>query len=269
MTKVRLDVLLVQKNLFCSRENAQRYIRAGKVLVKEMVIDKPGTLIDPSSTIRVQQQETTFAGRGGEKLEHALEEFQLDIRNLTAADLGASTGGFTDCLLKRGVQKVFAVDVGRGQLVYRLQTDPRVVVMDNTNCRFLDENSFGEQVDMVSGDLSFISLKTVFPAIQKICKPAGFAVLLIKPQFEVGKGKVGKKGIVRNKEDHKAVLTDFYHFFTAQNWPVLHLAPSKILGKTGNIEFLIHITSAAEKTSIPLESVDLTVERAHNQGTGS
>lgn len=267
MTKIRFDHLLIQNDFFDSRETAQRFIRAGKVLVNETVIDKPGTLINPDSVIRVQQPATTFAGRGGDKLDNALEEFQMDVQNLTVADLGASTGGFTDCLLKRGVKKVYAVDVGRGQLIYRLQTDPRVIVMDSTNCRHLNEFSFGEKVDLVVGDLSFISLKTIFPAMQKICKPNGNAVLLIKPQFEVGKGKVGKKGIVRNKEDHKAVLTDFYHYFTEENWHILHLAPSKILGKTGNMEFLIHITSCADQPSIPLECVEQAVERAHKQGT--
>lgn len=265
MKKVRLDVCLTQANLFPSRETAQRYIRAGKVLVDETVIDKPGTPIDPEAAIRIQRQETEFAGRGGEKLDGALQEFGIDVTGLTAADLGASTGGFTDCLLKRGAQKVFAVDVGRGQLVYRLQTDPRVAVMDNTNCRYLKVQDFGTPVDLVVADLSFISIKTVFPAIQSILKEEGQSVLLIKPQFEVGKGKVGKKGIVRRKEDHIEVLLDFYQFFREQNWTVKHLAPSKIQGKTGNIEFLIHVLPNERENSISRKIVIDVVERAHRK----
>ncbi|MDX9754187.1 MAG: TlyA family RNA methyltransferase [bacterium] len=265
MKKVRLDLRLVQDAFFPSREAAQRYIRAGKVLVDEVVIDKPGALIDPVAPLRVQRQETEFAGRGGEKLEGALAEFGIAVRGLIAADLGASTGGFTDCLLKRGVQKVFAVDVGRGQLVYRLQTDPRVVVMDNTNCRYLEARHLGGPVDLVVADLSFISIKTVYLAIQSILKPEGQAVLLIKPQFEVGKGKVGKKGLVRHQEDHEEVLLDFYRFFREAQWAVRHIAPSIIQGKTGNIEFLIHVMPNPLVESIPPEAVLDAVGRAHRK----
>ncbi|MBD3265407.1 TlyA family rRNA (cytidine-2'-O)-methyltransferase [bacterium] len=263
MKKIRLDVVLSERNLVDSRESAQRYIRAGKVLIDEVVTDKPGIKIAADANIRILLPKTAFVSRGGDKLDGALETFHLNVNGLTAADLGASTGGFTDCLLQRGAKKVYAVDVGRGQLAYPLQTDSRVIVMDNTNCRYLDADALGEAVDLVVADLSFISLKTVFPAIESILKPSGFAVLLVKPQFEIGKGKVGKKGIVREKSDHVAVLMDCYRFFGEKTWSISQLAPSNIQGKTGNMEFLIHVSPQETKQSIVPDDIEAIVNKAH------
>jgi 23S rRNA (cytidine1920-2'-O)/16S rRNA (cytidine1409-2'-O)-methyltransferase len=269
MAKPRLDVWLVEKELAPNRESAQRWIRAGKVLLNDTVIDKPGTKIDPDVAIRIQKPKTQFVGRGGEKLEGALAAFAVDVRDLRIADLGASTGGFTDCLLKRGAKKVYAIDVGRGQLAYRLQTDERVVVMDNTNCRYLDESMVGGAVDGVVGDLSFISIKTVFPAIAAILDSHGFAILLVKPQFEIGKGKVGKKGIVRDAGDHLAVLRDMVLFFEEKKWTVRHLAPSPIQGKSGNIEFLIHVLPQPSGETFPFSKIEEAVQKGHNSGTST
>lgn len=241
MGKERLDLVLIQRELAKNRDEARRLIRAGAVLVNENRIEKPGAQIDEAADIRVTQRETTFASRGGLKLEEAINRFQLSVAGLVAADLGASTGGFTDCLIRHGIKKVFAIDVGYGQLAYHLRTDERVVVMDRTNCRHLTCEDLGEAVDVVVADLSFISMKTVFPAIVRIVKPDGFAIVLIKPQFEIGKGRIGKKGIVRHFQDHLDVLVDMYRFFQANGWSLQHAAPSPIAGKSGNIEFLFHV----------------------------
>ncbi|MGI6455193.1 MAG: TlyA family RNA methyltransferase [bacterium] len=265
MVKSRLDVLLVKRELVSSREEAQRYIRAGKVLVDEMVVDKPGAGVAEESVIRVKLPETMYASRGGTKLEGALERFQIQVDGLTCADLGASNGGFTDCLLQRGARKVFAIDVGHGQLAYHLQTDERVVVMDQTNCRYLKPGDLGEAVDLVVGDLSFISMKAVFPAIRAISRADGRAVLLIKPQFEIGKGRVGKKGIVRDAADHVEVLQDLYQFFQERNCSVIHATYSPIQGKTGNIEFFFDLSLDGAQSAIPPEFLQQVVEEAHFQ----
>lgn len=263
MAKIRLDLYLMQNDLAGSREEAQRYIRAGKVLVNENVIDKPGTPVDIAANIRVKKPETSFASRGGLKLEEALRRFSIPVEGKVAADLGASNGGFTDCLLQKNVKKVYAVDVGHGQLSYHLQTDPRVVVMDRTNCRYLEEKHLGEPVDLVVADLSFISIKTVFLAITRILKRDGDAVFLIKPQFEIGKGRVGKKGIVKDPRDHFEVLLSCYHFFHEQEWSVIGACPSPIVGKTGNIEFLLHIRPGIEHSRMKEEDLELVVSEAH------
>ncbi len=261
--KVRLDQLLVQQNHTRNREEAQRLIRAGKVLVQETIHDKPGVKVAPDTVVRIVQKESSFASRGGLKLEAALQCFGVDVTDLTAADLGASTGGFTDCLLRHGAKKVFAVDVGRGQLAYALQTDPRVVVMDRTNCRHLDAAALGEMVDLVVADLSFIGIQTIFPAITRILKPTGQAILLIKPQFEIGKGKVGKKGIVKNPEDHEAVLLECRRFFMEAGWRVRGAVPSPVTGKSGNIEFLMWITPGAPEISVSPDLLRAAVREAH------
>ncbi len=240
MSKIRLDQLLINHELAQNREEAQRLIRAGKVLVEEKVVDKPGHKFTMDTTVRVKQKETSYVSRGGLKLEAALRRFSIHVQDWVAVDLGASTGGFTDCLLRFGAKKVFAIDVGYGQLAYELQVDPRVVVMDRTNCRYLKKEDFDQAIDLVVGDLSFISIKTVFPAIRNILNGKGELVLLIKPQFEIGKGRVGKKGIVRSKEDHYEVLSHCCAFFFQEKWSVLDLAPSPLQGKTGNMEFLLH-----------------------------
>ncbi|NPU99009.1 MAG: TlyA family RNA methyltransferase [Candidatus Omnitrophica bacterium] len=261
--KIRLDQFLVQQNLARNREEAQRLIRAGKVRIEETVYDKPGIKVSSDAPVRIIQKGSSYASRGGLKLEAALRRFGIDVTGLTAADLGASTGGFTDCLLRHGAAKVFAVDVGRGQLAYPLQTDPRVVVMDRTNCRYLDTPALDGPVDLVVVDLSFIGIQTVFPAIARILKPAGQAIVLIKPQFEIGKEKVGKKGIVKNPMDHLDVLLACRRFFIEAGWAVRSVMPSPIAGKSGNIEFLMWIQPGGAELSIPPERIQAVVDEAH------
>lgn len=263
MAKQRLDALLASRGLAPSRESAQRYIRAGKVLVDETVFDKPGVQIDEDAVIRLTHKECDFASRGGLKLEEALNQFQINVTGWTAADFGASNGGFTDCLLRRGAAKVFAIDVGRGQLAYKLQTDPRVVVMDKTNCRYVVKEDLGENVDLVTADLSFINLEKVLPAMEAILKPNGCVIVLVKPQFEIGKGQVGKKGIVRKREDHQQVLEVCYDAYTASGWRILGAAPSPITGKSGNIEFLFWMSRDRKAMSIKRASLEKTVNLAH------
>lgn len=265
MARTRLDVLLVEQEHVPNRDTAQRLIRAGQVLVNSTCIDKPGEKVDPEAEIIVKQKETVFASRGGLKLQHALEAFSLDIRNCVAADLGASNGGFTDCLLRKGARKVFAIDVGYGQLAYSLQTDERVVVMDRTNCRYLTPDSFDEPVTFVTGDLSFISILKITPAVASILTPDGNAVLLIKPQFEIGKGKVGRKGIVSRADDHREVLHTCYTGLSENAWVIRDVHYSPIRGKTGNIEFWFWLSRSQEHASVPSERLNTIVEEAHQK----
>ncbi|MDP8245909.1 MAG: TlyA family RNA methyltransferase [Candidatus Hinthialibacter antarcticus] len=263
MAKQRLDALLASRGLAPSRETAQRYIRAGEVLVDETVFDKPGVQVDEDAVIRLTHKECDFASRGGLKLEKALNAFDIDVSGWTTADFGASNGGFTDCLLRRGAVKVFAIDVGHGQLAYNLQTDPRVVVMDKTNCRYVTQDDLGETVDLVTADLSFISIEKVLPAMQSILKPGGSVIVLVKPQFEIGKGKVGKKGVVRRREDHQQVLEDCYDAYTAAGWRIVGAAVSPITGKSGNIEFLYWMRYNQDQPSINRSELTEIVNNAH------
>ncbi len=268
MKKTRLDQLFIDKNLVDNRSEAQRLIRAGKVLIREEVVDKPGIKVSDEYPIRIITPKCPFVGRGGLKLEAALKQFAIDPTGLIAADLGASTGGFTDCLLQNGIQKVYAIDVGHGQLAYSLQIDNRVVVMDKTNCRHLTAQDLGETVDIIVADLSFISIRTVFPAIKRLLKDNGFALLLIKPQFEIGKGRVGKKGIVRKSEDHIEVLQQFLDFFQKENWSVAGATPSPITGKSGNIEFLLYVTPMPINGCVTIEDIQTIASEAHNNNVG-
>ncbi|RLC56795.1 MAG: TlyA family rRNA (cytidine-2'-O)-methyltransferase, partial [Chloroflexota bacterium] len=203
MAKRRLDVLLVERGLAESRTQAQRLIRAGLVRVAGQVADKPGTQVATNAAITLQAR-PRFVSRGGEKLEAALVRFGLDVRGWVAADVGASTGGFTDCLLQHGARRVYAIDVGYGQLDWRLRNDPRVVVMERTNARYLE--SLPEPVDLVTVDVSFISLGLILPMAVRWLKPGGQVVALIKPQFEAGRREVGKGGVVRDPQVHRRVL---------------------------------------------------------------
>ena len=206
--KQRIDLLLVEKGLAASRTQAQALVMAGAVVAGEQRVDKPGQLVDPDLPLRVKEDAAPqrYVSRGALKLERALAEFPVDPRGKVCADLGASTGGFTDLLLQRGAAKVFAVDVGYGQLHPKLRADPRVVVRERENARHLDAASLGGPVDLVTGDLSFISLRLVLPAVKALLRPGGAAVLLVKPQFEVGKGEVGKGGVVRDDAQRRAAL---------------------------------------------------------------
>ncbi|MBA3012312.1 MAG: TlyA family RNA methyltransferase [Proteobacteria bacterium] len=240
--KRRLDLILVEKGLIPSRERAKAMIMAGKVLVNDMVADKPGSLVDPLSPILVRQDDNPYVSRGGLKLEKALKSFPICVKNLTCLDIGASTGGFTDCLLQFGAKKVYAVDVGYGQLDWKLRQDDRVVVIERSNIRHLAYEAINERVDMVVADTSFISLKTVLPAAEKFMRENTGVLALIKPQFEAGKENVGKGGVVKDPEIRKKVVQEIESFFLDRGYKVNDVVPSPILGPKGNEEYIISLT---------------------------
>jgi 23S rRNA (cytidine1920-2'-O)/16S rRNA (cytidine1409-2'-O)-methyltransferase len=237
----RIDLLLVERGLAESRTRAQALVMAGAVVVGEARVDKPGALVDPEAPIRLKAGAAPqrYVSRGALKLEKALDVFPVDPRGKTCADLGASTGGFTDLLLQRGAAKVYAVDVGYGQLHPRLRGDPRVIVRERQNARLLDAAALGEQVELVVGDLSFISLRLILPAVKAILRPGGDAVLLVKPQFEVGKGEVGKGGVVRDDAKRRAALDAVAQAARELGFQVLGHAESPIEGPAGNREWLL------------------------------
>ncbi len=236
MPKVRLDVLLVEKGLADSRSKAQALIMAGQVRVAGQVVLKPATAIQPDALLTVDAG-PKFVSRGGEKLEGALTTFNIDVKDFVCADVGSSTGGFTDCLLQHGAKKVYAIDVGKGILHWKLRTDSRVVVMEETNARFVE--SLPEKIDFVTVDASFISLKVLLPVIKKWKVESGL-VALIKPQFEAGRRDVSKgDGVIRNPEIHKQVLLDVLTFAKNEGFGLLGLVKSSLLGPKGNVEFLL------------------------------
>ncbi len=237
----RIDLLLVERGLAESRTKAQALVMAGAVVVGEARVDKPGALVDPAASIRLKEDAAPqrYVSRGALKLEKALEAFPVDPRGKTCADLGASTGGFTDLLLQRGAAKVYAVDVGYGQLHPRLRGDPRVIVRERENARLLTADALGEKVDLVTGDLSFISLRLVLPAVKAILKAGGDALLLVKPQFEVGKGEVGRGGVVRDDAKRRAALDAVEAAARDLGFEVMGEAESPIEGPAGNREWLL------------------------------
>jgi 23S rRNA (cytidine1920-2'-O)/16S rRNA (cytidine1409-2'-O)-methyltransferase len=233
--KKRLDLLLVERGLTPSREQARALIMAGSVAIGGQPADKPGTMVDETSDLSVQAP-SRYVSRGGLKLERALEEFHLDVTGRVAVDVGASTGGFTDCLLQHGASRVYAVDVGYGQLDWRLRTDPRVVVMERTNIRYL--TALAENAELATTDVSFISLRLVLPAISRLLRDEGWIVALVKPQFEAGRGKVGKGGVVRDPEIHREVLSGLAGWGDVQGYGIQRLTVSPVRGPAGNVEFL-------------------------------
>jgi 23S rRNA (cytidine1920-2'-O)/16S rRNA (cytidine1409-2'-O)-methyltransferase len=242
MAKGRADTLLVERGLVESRARAQALIMAGKVFSGDRRIAKAGDLVAEDAPLEVKGQDHPWVSRGGLKLAHALSHFGLDPAGAVAIDVGASTGGFTDVLLAHGAAKVYAVDVGHGQLAWKLRNDPRVVVLERTNARHLSMKEIPEAIDWVVCDASFIGLETVLPAALALTKPDAVAVALIKPQFEVGKARVGKGGVVRDPTLHQEVCDRIRAWFERQaGWSVLGIAESPILGPEGNKEFLIAV----------------------------
>jgi 23S rRNA (cytidine1920-2'-O)/16S rRNA (cytidine1409-2'-O)-methyltransferase len=243
----RIDLLLVERGLAESRTRAQALVMAGAVVVGEARVDKPGALVDPALPIRIKEDAAPqrYVSRGALKLERALEVFPIDPAGRTCADLGASTGGFTDLLLQRGAAKVYAVDVGYGQLHPKLRADRRVVVRERENARLLTAEALGEQVELVVGDLSFISLRLVLPAVKAILRPGGDAALLVKPQFEVGKGEVGKGGVVRDDAKRRAALDAVVEAARELGFEILGHAESPIEGPAGNREWLLGLRRGA------------------------
>jgi 23S rRNA (cytidine1920-2'-O)/16S rRNA (cytidine1409-2'-O)-methyltransferase len=238
--KTRLDRLLFERGLAESREKAQAVIFAGQVLVNGQKQDKAGALVPEDADIRILGETLRYVSRGGLKLEAALKEFYVDVTGKTALDVGASTGGFTDCLLQHGCKKVYAVDVGYGQLAWKLRQDPRIVVIERTNIRQMVSSLIPEKVDLVVIDVSFISLEKVIPPAMQFLAANAELIALIKPQFEVGKEQVGKGGIVRDESARNAVVDRITGFIREQGFDVKGVIPSPITGQDGNVEFLIH-----------------------------
>lgn len=237
--KKRLDSLLVEKGLADSRQLARSLIMAGKVLVDTIRVDKPGTQINTASKVTIKGDLMPYVSRGGLKLEAALRETGLSVTNRICMDVGASTGGFTDCLLQHGAAKVYAVDVGYGQLSWKLRQDSRVVAIERTNIRHMARSHIPESVDLVTIDTSFISLRIVVPAVLKFMKTNAEILALIKPQFEVGKGNVGKGGVVRDTKLRDNILVELVQFFCEQKLECGPIVPSPILGPKGNQEYII------------------------------
>jgi 23S rRNA (cytidine1920-2'-O)/16S rRNA (cytidine1409-2'-O)-methyltransferase len=238
--KRRLDQMLLDRGLVESRAKAQALVLAGKVFSGERRLDKPGTPVADDIALEVRGQDHPWVSRGGVKLAHALDHFGLSPKGRVCLDVGASTGGFTDVLLVRGAEKVHAVDVGHGQLAWKLRSDPRVVVHEKTNARFLSAEQVPDPIDALVCDASFIGLATLLPAPLALCAPGAWAVALIKPQFEVGPGAVGKGGVVRDAGQHRAVVARIEAWFSAlPGWRVLGTTESPITGPEGNREFLI------------------------------
>ncbi len=243
--KKRLDVLLVEAGYADSRTKAQAIIMSGQVYVNGQKADKPGISYEETVELEVRGAACPYVSRGGLKLEKALRDFRVEPEGFVCSDSGASTGGFTDCLLQQGASKVFAIDVGYGQLDWKIRSDPRVVVMERTNIRYVTPEDLGEPLDLSVIDVSFISLKIVLPAIKALLKPGkGQVLCLIKPQFEAGREKVGKKGVVREPETHKEVLDSFVELADSLSFAILGLTFSPVKGPEGNIEFLAHLTLA-------------------------
>ena len=255
-TKVRLDVALVERGLIESREKAARVILAGDVLVDGQRVDKAGALVTPGAKLDLVAR-PRFVSRGGDKLAHALATFAIDPRGKVAIDVGASTGGFTHCLLEQGAVKVYAVDVGHGQLDAKLRADGRVVVMEKTNARSLPVDSFPESPALATIDISFISLEKVLPSVYGVLTLQGEAVVLVKPQFEVGKGQVGKGGVVRDGSHHRSVIARIARFAVLHGWHVRGVTASPLKGPKGNREFFLFLT----KTGRTLPELDALIAK--------
>jgi 23S rRNA (cytidine1920-2'-O)/16S rRNA (cytidine1409-2'-O)-methyltransferase len=247
----RLDLLLVERGLCASRQEASRLILAGKVRTAGGGNEKPGTLVPLEAPVEITGPSHPFVSRGGVKLRHALDVFRLDPRGRVCLDVGASTGGFTDCLLQAGARLVIAVDVGYGQLAARLRQDPRVHVLERTNIRYLDASRLPARPDLATIDVSFISLELVLPVAMALLDPPGEIVALVKPQFEVGKGHVGKRGVVRDPTQQGAVLARLAGVAERVSLRVLGLAASPILGPMGNREFLMHLATEGLQADVP------------------
>ncbi len=246
--KERLDKLLVDKGIAPTREKARGLIMAGRVAVEGKVIEKPGTKIDSEAPIQLKGETESYVSRGGKKLEGALEAFNIDPKGLVIMDVGASTGGFTDCVIQQGARKVYAVDVGYGQLAWKLREDPRVVNLERRNIRYLQREEVKEEVDLILIDTSFISIEKFIPHLIGFLKKEGAILSLIKPQFEVGRGEVGKGGVVKDAALHQKVIERISNFCQSLNLEVLGVTESSLLGPKGNKEFFIYLRREGDRS---------------------
>ncbi len=262
--KERLDKLLVAQGHFDSRERAKKAIMAGLILVNDHIKDKAGDLVDPESTIIIKGNNMPYVSRGGLKLEKGLAVFEMDVTGKIVIDIGSSTGGFTDCLLQNGAEKVYAVDVGYGQFDWKLRNDPRVVSMERTNFRHLTQNELPEMVDGTVMDVSFISIIKLLPAIKLFMKPGAQGIWLIKPQFEAGRARVGKNGVVRDKKIHIQILREVLTAIEEHDFLIKDLDFSPIQGPKGNIEFLVFIENSPLQDTVTWpEKIEKVVTLAH------
>lgn len=261
MKKVRLDQLVFERGFTESRERAKTTVMSGLVFVNGQRVDKPGTPVAPNAVIEVRGEAIPFVSRGGFKLDKALKVFPIDPAGLVCIDCGASTGGFTDVLLQHGAAKVYAVDVGYGQLAWKLRNDPRVVNLERCNLRYVTREQIPEPLDLAVMDVSFISVRLVLPAVKALLKPGADLVCLIKPQFEAGRDEVGKKGVVREAEIHREVIETVLSFARENGWSVMGLDYSPIRGPEGNIEFICHLKNG--DFAAPEIDAAAVVEAAH------
>lgn len=266
MSKIRLDVFLTEKGLVPSRERAKALIMAGQVYIDNQKCDKAGLMVDSEKTTAEIRGETLrYVSRGGLKLEKAMQVFPLVLEGKITMDIGASTGGFTDCMLQNGAEKVFAVDVGYGQFAWKLRQDPRVVNMERTNIRYVTPENIGQPIDFASIDVSFISLKLVLPVTKALLAESGEIVALIKPQFEAGRGQVGKKGVVKDKQVHLDVIHSVLEFADSIGLHTAGLSYSPIKGPEGNIEYLAYFTKAPCPSPVTPQDIDEIVAASHEQ----
>lgn len=264
MPKKRLDLLVLERNLAQSREQAKALIMAGEIYVDNQKADKPGDGFPEDALIELRGSGLKYVSRGGLKLERAIEAFQLNLEGLTCMDVGASTGGFTDCMLQNGARRVYSVDVGYGQLAWSLRNDPRVVNLERTNARRITEDQVPEKIDFFSVDVSFISLSLILPAVFPLLAEQGRGVCLIKPQFEAGREKVGKKGVVRDPAVHEQVIIKIQHLALESGFSVCGLDHSPIKGPEGNIEYLIYLEKSPEpRISASVPSAGEIVTASH------
>ena len=262
--KIRLDVFLTEQNLVKSREMAKSLIMAGQVYIDNQKCDKAGLLVDPATTkAEIRGETLKYVSRGGLKLEKAMQEFPIVLEGKTTMDIGASTGGFTDCMLQNGAKKVFAVDVGYGQFAWKLRNDPRVVNMERTNIRYVTPEQIGDTIDFASIDVSFISLCLVLPVAKSLLSDKGEIIALIKPQFEAGREQVGKKGVVRDIKVHYSVVEKIYDFALEIGLFPAGLSYSPIKGPEGNIEYLIYLTNTPTDTLVSREQIRQIVDTSH------
>jgi 23S rRNA (cytidine1920-2'-O)/16S rRNA (cytidine1409-2'-O)-methyltransferase len=264
LEKERLDVLLFNKGLFDSREKCKTAIMAGSIWIDGIREDKPGTKVPVDCQLEIRENTNPFVSRGGLKLAKAVSEFGINLENKVCLDIGASTGGFTDCMLKNGAAKVVAIDVGYGQLAWVLRNDSRVICMERTNVRYLKPEDIGFLSDFASIDVSFISLTKVLPAVLALLKDEAELVCLIKPQFEAGREQVGKHGVVRDSRIHKEVILSIVNFVSARNLYIKELSYSPIKGPEGNIEYLLYVSKKDQCAIDANELVDRIVEQAHS-----
>lgn len=266
--KIRLDQYLCQNGLVQSRERAKALIMSGIVFVNNQKADKAGEMIAEDATVEVRGHDIGYVSRGGLKLEKAMQVFPMTPNGKVCMDIGASTGGFTDCMLQNGATKVYAVDVGYGQLAWSLRSDERVVNMERTNIRHVTPDMLADQIEFFSVDVSFISLKHIFPVADVICVPGANGVCLVKPQFEAGREKVGKKGVVRESSTHIEVIRNAIGFALQNHFSVRGLDYSPIKGPEGNIEFLIHVVHDGEQQAPSEEDIQSVVNAAHQSLNG-